>query len=170
MSKLLRNLVIGAVVAVAAGLAFGLLGAMPDSEAIGNLRWWLAGTLGILAFFMLHLLGGNVRTAPADAAARAQALSFACPPDRSLIYFVRTGFTGKAVGVDIAIDGKTVSQIKSPSFTCLALAPGAHEFEARVGKERSALCPGSARLSATLVAGSATLLHIAIQRGKLESQ
>lgn len=126
--------------------------------------------LGVLTFFILHLRAANRRAAPADADALARALAFTCPPDRALVYFIRTGFAGKAVGVDISVDGKTVAQIKSPRFTCVALAPGLHELTVHIGSGGSAMNPGSAKHSGTLSAGSVTLLHIGIQRGMLKSQ
>lgn len=170
MNKLLRNLLIAAGVAVAVGFVFGFLGVVLHSGEVGSSGQFLAGTLGILTFFILHLRAGNRRAAPADAEARARALSFTCPPDQALVYFVRTGFAGKAVGVDIAIDGKTVAQIKSPRFTCVAVLPGTHELRAHLGGGGSALSPGEARLSSALPAGSITLLHIGIERGLVKSK
>lgn len=170
MSKLLRNVVIAALVALGVGFVFGFLGAVTHSEDVGSTGQWLAGALGVLTFFILHLRAGNRRAVPADADASARALAFTCPPDRALVYFIRTGFAGKAVGVDIGVDGKTVAQIKSPRFTCVALAPGLHELTAHIGAAGSALNPGSAKHSGTLLAGSVTLLHIGIQRGMLKSQ
>jgi hypothetical protein len=170
MNKLLRNVLIAAGVAVAAGLVFGFLGALLHSEELGTSGQLLAGTLGILTFFILHLRAGNRRAVPADTEARTRALSFACPPDQALVYFIRTGFAGKAVGVDLAIDSKTVAQIKSPRFTCIALPPGPHELRARIGDGASALSPAEARLTTTLPAGSITLLHIGIERGMVKSK
>ncbi|HWK83829.1 MAG TPA: hypothetical protein VNS61_08825 [Caldimonas sp.] len=170
MNKLLRNLLIAAGVAVAVGFVFGFLGAVLHSEEVGSSGQFLAGTLGILTFFILHLRAGNRRAVPADTEARARALSFACPPNQALVYFIRTGFAGKAVGVDLAIDGKTVAQIKSPRFTCVTVPPGPHELRAHVGDGTSALSPAEARLTNTLTAGSITLLHIGIERGMVKSK
>jgi hypothetical protein len=170
MNKLWRNLLIATALAAAVALVFGFLGAVVHAEEVGNSGQWLAGALGILTFFILQMRADNRRAAPADAEARSRALNFACPQDRALVYFVRTGFAGKAVGMNVVIDGKTVVQLKSPRFTCLTLAPGMHELEARVGDGESALNPASARLSKPLAVGSVTLLHIAIQRGMLKSQ
>jgi hypothetical protein len=170
MNKLLRNLLIAAGVAVAVGLAFSFLGAVLHSGEVGSSGQLLAGTLSILTFFILHLRAGNRGAAPAGAEARARALSFTCPIDQALIYFVRTGFAGKAVGVEIAIDGNAVAQIKSPRFTCVAVPPGTHDLRAHIGGSGSALSPGEAQLSSTLAAGSITLLHIGIERGIVKSK
>ena len=170
MNKTVRNVLIAAGLAVLVSFVFGLLGVLTHSPDVGSTGQMLAAVLGVLTFFVLQFRGGNRRVTPADADARAQALTFACPPDRALVYFIRTGFAGKAVAVDIAIDSKTAAQIKSPRFTCLSLAPGMHDVAAQVGDGKSKLTPGSARLTTTLAAGSVTLLHIGIQRGLLKSQ
>ena len=170
MNKLLRNLLIAGGAAVAVGFLFGFVGVVRHSEEVGSSGQLFAGALGILTFFILHLRAGNRRAAPADAEARARALSFTCPPGQALVYFVRTGFAGKAVGVDIAIDGKTVAQIKSPRFTCVVLPPGTHELRAHIGSSASALSPSEAELSSTLPAGSITLLHIGIERGMVKAK
>ncbi|MGZ5131839.1 MAG: hypothetical protein ACXWJ1_11030 [Caldimonas sp.] len=170
MNKTVRNVLIAVGVAALVGLVFGFLGAATRSPEVASSGQVLAIAAGCLAFFVAHLCGANRRVATADAGARAQALAFTCPADRALVYFVRTGFAGKAVGVDIVIDGKPVAQITSPRFTCLALAPGPHELLAQVGDGSSALSPAPARSVMTLAAGSITLLHIAIQRGMVKSQ
>jgi len=170
MNKMLRNVLIAAGVAVLVGFVFGLLDALTHAPDLGRTGQMLAAVLSVLTFVILQFRGGNRRVTPADADARAQALTFACPPDRALVYFIRTGFAGKAVGIDIAIDGRTAAQIKSPRFTCLSLAPGLHDIAAQVGDGKSKLTPGSAQFATTLVAGSVTLLHIGIQRGLLKSQ
>jgi hypothetical protein len=166
----MRNLLIAAGVAMAVGFVFGFLGAVLHSEEVGSSGQLLASTLAILTFFILHLRAGNRRAASADAETLARALSFTCPEDQALLYFVRTGFAGKAVGVDIAVDGKTVAQIKSPRFTCVGVPPGTHELRARVGRSGSTLNPGEAQLSSALPAGSITLLHIGIERGMVKSK
>ena len=170
MNKTVRNALIAAGVAVLVGFLFGLLNGLTQSPDDGGTGQLLAVALACITFFILQFRGANRRVTPADADARARALTFTCPPDRAVVYFIRTGFAGKAVGVDIAIDGKTQAQIKSPRFTCLALAPGKHDLAAQVGDGRSKLSPGPAWFAATLAPGSVTLLHIGIQRGLLKSQ
>jgi hypothetical protein len=170
MNKTVRNALIAAGVAVVVSFVFSVLDAMTHSADVGSAGLTLAGVSGALIFVVLQFRGGNRRVSPADAQARAQALTFSCPPDRALVYFIRTGFAGKAVGVDIAVDGKTAAQIRSPRFTYLSLAPGSHALTAQIGDGQSKLSPQSAQFPATLAAGSVTLLHIGIQRGLLTSQ
>jgi hypothetical protein len=170
MKRILRNFAIGAAIAFATAFLFGFLGAVAHSPDVADTGAGLGVAIGVLAFFVLHFTGGNRKVAAADDASRQRALAFTCPPNRALVYFIRTGFAGKAVGVDIVVDGRPVAQIKSPRFTCIDLPPGTHELVARVGDGTSALNPGTATLSTPLAAGSVALLHIAIQRNMLKSQ
>ena len=139
MSKTLRNVLTAAAVAMLVGFLFGALGAAVNSPDLGSVGLTLAASIGGITFFILHLRSGNRCVAQADSDARARALAFGCPPDRALVFFVRSGFAGGAVGVDVAIDGKTLAQIKSPRFTCVQLAPGEHALSAHVGGSASAL-------------------------------
>ncbi len=170
MKKTLRNGAIGAGIAFATALIFAVLGAAARAPSVADTGMTLGVAIGCIAFFALHFTSANRKVSAADAESRQRALAFTCPPDGALVYFVRTGFAGKAVGVDILVDGLNVAQIKSPRFTCVALKPGTHELVARVGTGTSALNPGTATLSTTLAAGSITLLHVSIQRSLVKSQ
>lgn len=170
MSKTLRNVLIAAAVAMLVSFLFGALGAAVNSPDLASVGLTLAASIGGITFFILHLRSGNRRVAQADSGTRERALAFSCPPDRALVFFVRSGFAGGAVGVDVDIDGKTIAQIKSPRFTCMQLAPGEHALSAHIGGSASALKPGSAHQSGVLAPGSVTVLRIAIRRGLLKSQ
>jgi hypothetical protein len=170
MNKTVRNVSIAAGIAVLVGFIFGLLSAATRSRDLASAGQMLAAVLSIFSFFILQLRGGNRRTTYADANARAEALTFACPTDRALVYIIRTGFAGKAVGVDITVDGRMSAQIKSPRFACLSLVPGEHHIAAQVGDAKSKLNPDSAQFVATLAAGSIALLHVGIQRDLLRAK
>jgi hypothetical protein len=169
MNKLLRHAVVAALAAVAIGTVLRLLSDFVNAPDLGEAGWTLAAAIGIILFFIFYLRGANRRTATGDTEARERALAFACPADRALVYFVRSGLAGAAVGVDIRVDGQTVAQIKSPRFTCVTIAPGLRTLEACVGDGRSSLAPASAVMSATVTAGSVTLLHIGTRRSMLKT-
>jgi len=169
MNATLRNVLWAALAAIMVGFVLGELGDMVNAPTIGESGRVLAVSIGILLFFILHLRRANRASHPADADARARALSFICPHDHALVYFVRTGLSGAAVGVDIDIDDRTVAQVRSPRFTCLTLTPGTHSFKAHVGNGRSSMAPAPALLSISLGTGSVTLLHVAIRRSVLKT-
>jgi hypothetical protein len=64
---------------------------------------------------------------------------------------VREGFYGKAAGVDVSIDGEVRTQLKTPRFAALDLAPGRHEVSAALQKRMAVpvtidLAPGETRV------------------------
>ncbi|MDE2370790.1 MAG: hypothetical protein KGN16_17610 [Burkholderiales bacterium] len=170
MKQMLRNTGIAIAVAAAVAGIFAMLGALTQTPDIAGTGAMLAIACGVISWFALQLLTSNRRVDQAEPAARERALAFHCPPGRALVYFVRTGFAGKAVGFDLAVDGRTVAQIRSPRFTCIELSPGNHELSARVGGGKSAFAPAAARLTTLLAPGSVTLLHIAIRRQLTSSE
>jgi hypothetical protein len=54
-------------------------------------------------------------------------------PDKTALYLLRTGFVGMAAGMNVSLDGANVAQLKSPRFTRLDIAPGAHTVTASFG-------------------------------------
>jgi hypothetical protein len=73
---------------------------------------------------------------------------------------LRTGFLGKAVGMDISMDGHTVAQLKSPRFTVVDVAPGAHEWRARFSGGAGAQQHGDCIAQINVAAGSAIVLRV----------
>lgn len=135
MSKNTRNMLIGLGVSLATGFLLGLMNSYVEARtgrAAGtDLPTWLLPVLfGTFTYLILQGLSGNRKVAMADAAERDRALSFTPEPGRSLLVFVREGFVGKAVGVNVHVDGATVAQLKSPRFTAVSVAPGVHQLTA----------------------------------------
>lgn len=88
---------------------------------------------GMVVAVVLFNLSGNRRTASADAGAKQRALAFTPTPGKAALYLVRTGFVGKMAGMNLSVDGREVAQLKSPRFTRVDIAPGAHTLTAAFG-------------------------------------
>jgi hypothetical protein len=117
--------------AVIVGLfLFGFLRTVLGSGFTMLLSLVLLGIGGVIVFRNLQT---NRKVADAPADVRAAALTFAPAPDKATLYVLRTQFIGKAVGVNVLIDGREVAQIKSPRFTRILLTPGAHEINGHTG-------------------------------------
>ncbi|MGE0594926.1 MAG: hypothetical protein AB7P07_01055 [Hyphomonadaceae bacterium] len=114
-----------AVIIVMGGVRF-LLG----PEATG-LLWLILLVAGIVV--IARNLMSNRKVADASPETRAQALTFQPEPGQAALYILRTQFLGKAVGVNVEIDGKPVAQLKSPRFTRVLVAPGAHRVSGYTG-------------------------------------
>lgn len=133
----------------------------------------LAGLIGVIAYFALRLLLGgeimlivaliglaaagviifrNLRTNRAVAEAtpqqRVEALGFAPETGKAVLYIFRNQFVGRAVGVNIVIDGREAAQLKSPRFTRILLTPGVHRLAGYTGTSKAPAPHGGVELTA----------------------
>lgn len=77
------------------------------------------------------LLGNNRKVIVATRNVRQAALDAPPPTDGTArLIVVRQSRMGMLVGVDVAVDGVTVTQLKSPRFAILSIAPGRREVVA----------------------------------------
>lgn len=137
--------------------ALGAPAAAPMMGMIGAL-------LGFIVVMIFWNLSGNRKVAAADPAQRAQALTFTPREGQALIYLIRTGFVAKAAGMNISVDGMNATQLRSPQFTCLEVAPGTHEIVAAFAGGAGAQSNPQA-LSLTVQAGEAVALRFTIKLG-----
>ncbi len=88
---------------------------------------------GVIIFRNLQT---NRKVAEATPEQRTQALTFAPVPDKAALYLFRNQFVGKAVGINVLIDGREVVQLKSPRFTRILLTPGPHRIAGYTGTNK----------------------------------
>jgi hypothetical protein len=120
MSKMVRALVIGFIVAAIVGFAVSMLNqATPGTEPMNPVFWGCLA--GAFAAFILGNLAGNRRIANASRVDRDAALNRTAPPGKALLYVYRTGFVARLAGLNIAIDGRPVAQLKAPRFTLITV-------------------------------------------------
>ena len=132
MSKTVQALILGFAVAFAVGglLAFleSLAGAPDMTGPV------IAGTgAGVASAFIFANLSGNRSIANASEAEKEAALTGAPPDGKALLFLYRRGYIAKLVGMDFAVDGNPVAQLKSPHFTCIVVPAGAHIVTAAFG-------------------------------------
>jgi hypothetical protein len=127
----------------------------------------IAMVIGLSVSLVVWNLSGNRKVAAADAGQRAQALSFAPPEGRALLYFIRTGFVGRAAGMNISVDGEERAHIKAPQFTCVEVAPGTHAILAGLAGGAGAQSnPQSATV--TVQPGEASALLFTLKMGAIK--
>ena len=115
MSKYVVAIVSGFVVAFVVSFEFSAL-MTAAGESHSNTPLVTGLIMGAFTAYIMANLAGNRKVATADPAAKAQALAFTPPAGKALIYLYREGFVGKAAGLNVAVDGKVVAQLKSPRF------------------------------------------------------
>ncbi len=111
-------------------------------------------------------LSGNRKSVRVDAGARARLLAEPPPADRAVLLVYREGFVGMAVGIDVAIDGRTVAQLKSPACTRVALTPGRHRVSAQMVAAGAA--PGDLDLTAR--AGETVAVKLKMKMGGIRGR
>lgn len=132
MTKYVPAVVTGLIVCFALSFVLGLAASasgQPPSSPI-----WLPGLIfgAIVTFGMANLVGtkGSKAATPAQ---KEAALAFRAEPGQALLIVFREGFVGKAVGLNLVLDGVAVAQLKSPRFTALSIAPGTRVLSAGFG-------------------------------------
>jgi hypothetical protein len=124
MSKYVRPIIVGAIVALV--LSFGLSFLLSlDGQPHRGLGVWTGTILGVIVAYIMANLAGNRRIADASAEQKKAALA-APPAGKTMLYVYREGFVAKLAGLDIAIDGRVVAQLKSPRFTAVIIPAGQH--------------------------------------------
>ena len=167
MPKWLAPVLIG--FAVAALISFLLVFAAQAAGAKPDWTTYLPGfVFGVIAAYAANNLTGNRRVRDADAATRAAALSFTPDAAHARLYLVRTGLVGLAAGMNVDLDGRDITQLKSPRFASLPIAPGAHVVRAGFGGGLS-WQTNAAELAFDAHAGELIALHLKLHMGALKN-
>ena len=110
------------------------------------LRSLLGGEIMFVVALLAIVVGGvimfrnlqtNRKVAEATLDQRDEALRFAPVAGKAALYVFRNQFVGRAVGVNVVIDGREVAQLKSPRFTRIPLSPGAHRIAGYTGTNKA---------------------------------
>jgi hypothetical protein len=132
MSKTVQALILGFVVAFAVGGLLAFLESLAGAPDMTGPVIAGAGA-GVASGFVFANLSGNRRIANASQADKEAALTSAPPDGKALLFLFRRGYIAKLVGMDFAVDGKPVAQLKSPHFTRIVVPAGAHIVTAAFG-------------------------------------
>ncbi len=161
MSRTLLASLAGVAVACAIGFGtnFALVAAGSDTALA---PWGVGVAVGTFTSLAIVNAGRKRKVTVADAAARKAALALAPSPGKALLLVFREGFMGKRNGVDLRLDGRDLTQLMSPRFTAVELAPGQYKLEAVLaGALNAASTPGEALFS--LAAGEVAMFRITLK-------
>ncbi len=130
--RYIRAVLVGFCVAAVISGGLGFLAAA-SGRPIGSAQLLPGVIFGSIVAYALANLAGNRRSAAASPDVLAAARTMQPPRDGALVYAYRASFVGMAAGVDVAIDGQTLAQLKSPRFTCCTVEPGEHVLTGAFG-------------------------------------
>lgn len=123
-----KPILIGLLVLFVVSFALTFLGGAADVDP--GLAPMLCGLVagGISTYLLANLAGTKAQPAASD----EQKQAALAPPSagRSRILVARQGFVAMAAGLNITIDGRLVTQLKSPQWTALDVEPSAHSLRA----------------------------------------
>lgn len=128
-----RNLVLYGLAVIAGIIVFGVL-----RSVLGGDIMLIVGLLALVAVGVV--VARNLRTNRKETQAtgdqRNDALRFAPVPGKAVLYVFRNQFVGRAVGINVLVDGREAAQIKSPRFTRIVLTPGPHRLAGYTGTNK----------------------------------
>lgn len=129
-----RNLVVYGLAAIGGLVFYALLRTFVGAEIVTILA--LIG-LVVGAVIVTRNLQSNRKVAEATFQQRDEALQFAPVAGKAALYVFRNQFVGRAVGINVVIDGREAAQLKSPRFTRILLTPGAHRIAGYTGTNKA---------------------------------
>jgi hypothetical protein len=156
---MVRYIVLVVIAAIIGWFLFGLLRVAFGDGLVNLLVLVILVGGGVLIWRNLQL---NRKVADATPEQRTAALTFAADAGKAALYVYRNQFIGKAVGVNVDIDGRQAAQVKAPRFTRIALTPGAHRLELYLGTPEKKK-PGGYEEALSVAAGDVIVLKLEIE-------
>ncbi|ANP47255.1 hypothetical protein [Candidatus Viadribacter manganicus] len=129
-----RNLVLYGLAVIAGVIGYTLLRSLVGGEIMAIFALVVAVVAVVI---VVRNLQTNRNVAQATPQEREQALTFAPVAGKGVLYIFRNQFVGRAVGINVLIDGREVAQLKSPRFTRLLLTPGSHRLAGYTGTNKA---------------------------------
>jgi hypothetical protein len=124
IKPMLTGLIVGFLVAFLLTFLYG-----PRS----NVPLYYGAGAGLLGAYLAANLAGNRARPAASGAQKTEALERPPAAGTTRLFLYREGFVAKLAGLNVAVDGQVVAQLKSPQFTSVALTPGRHVLTAAFG-------------------------------------
>ena len=154
-----RNLIVYGLAIIGGLIVYGVLRATLGAEIVTLLSLVALVVVGVIIYRNLQT---NRKIADATPAERSAALAFTPEPGKAALYILRNQFVGRAVGINIEVDGKQITQLKSPRFMRLTLNPGPHRILAYMGTPDKKK-PGEAVLEGNAQPGEVLILKTEIE-------
>ncbi|QGZ95918.1 hypothetical protein [Terricaulis silvestris] len=156
---MVRYLLLVGVAVIVGLVVFGAMRSLFGDSIVNLITLVIVAVCVVIVWRNLQL---NRKVTDATPQQRTAALTFAPDAGKAALYVYRTQFIGKAVGVNLDIDGRQAAQIKSPRFTRVALTPGVHKIELYLGTPDKKK-PGANTQDLNVAAGDVIVLKLEIE-------
>ena len=132
MSKYAKPIIVGFIVAFVVSGGLGFMAAAGGADP-GMTPAIVGMIFGVFTAYIMANLAGNRKGKAASHEDKAAAVALRPEPGKALLIVFRDGFVGKAAGMNVGVDGRIVTQLKSPRFAAIPLEVGRHEMELAFG-------------------------------------
>ena len=132
MSKYAKPIIVGIIVVIVVSGGLSFLAAAGGVEP-GFTPALVGMIFGVFTAYIMANLAGNRKGTAASETDKAAAVALQPEAGRALLIVFREGFVGKAAGMNVGLDGRIVTQLKSPRFCAIPLDVGSHEMELAFG-------------------------------------
>lgn len=156
---MVRYLLLVAVAVIIGMVFFGTLRVLMGDGIVNITTLVILVVVGVIVWRNLQL---NRKVTDATPEQRTAALAFAPDAGKAALYIYRNQFVGKAVGINVDVDGRQAAQVKSPRFTRIALTPGPHKVELYLGTPDKKK-PGANTQLLDVAAGEVLILKLEIE-------
>lgn len=129
-----RNLIVYGLAVFAGFVVYFVLRATLGADIMSILALVALAAGAVIVFRNMQT---NRKVAEATFQQRDEALTFAPVAGKAALYVYRNQFVGRAVGINVVIDGREAAQLKSPRFTRILLTPGAHRIAGYTGTNKA---------------------------------
>lgn len=96
---------------------------------------------------------------------RAAVLRATPPPGSALLFISRTGIVGKAITMDLLLDGTLVAQLRSPRFSSTVMTAGTHILTSTSDMGNVYARKLSSTIQFTAAAGETVIIELGFQAG-----
>lgn len=129
-----RNLIAYGLAVIAGFIVYFVLRATLGADIMSILALVALAAGAVIVFRTMQT---NRKVAEATFQQRDEALTFAPTARKAALYVFRNQFVGRAVGINVVIDGREAAQLKSPRFTRILLTPGTHRIAGYTGTNKA---------------------------------
>lgn len=129
-----RNLIAYGLAVIAGFVVYFVLRATLGADIMSILALVALAAGAVIVFRNMKT---NRKVAEATFDQRDEALKFTPVAGKAALYVFRNQFVGRAVGINVVIDGREAAQLKSPRFTRILLTPGTHRLAGYTGANKA---------------------------------
>ena len=138
MPKTIRMIMIAALIGGLLALVLGLITAVAGVTDGTGIAVFTGGCFAVLCYLSMRGMAGNVNARRLSPAEQTALLAAPPPPGKGAVVVIRRGCVGRKMGMDVALDGQRVAQLKSPACVRIPAPAGPRELSVAMPAAKAA--------------------------------